>query len=124
MVGSLTTLWKRLKKTDIDKWVEFIEHPASNEMYAVHIKKGTFKDIVYFYGKVNLVEINDSLVLKYDTTVVENPRKHNIHSNKFKKLTGDILRHQLSQVDLDKAVLSTEYVSGENDIVIDEVEDS
>lgn len=120
MAAVLTNLWKRITKNDIDKWVELVEHPSLSEVFAIKIKKGTYKDVVYFYGKVNFIETNGNLVLKYETTVLENPRKHNIHSNKFKKITGDILSYYLSQSNGGNSFVDTDYLSGGNDVVLDE----
>lgn len=119
MAVGLTKLWKRLTKNEIDKWVELVEHPASNEIFAIKIKKGSYKDVVFLYGSVRFIESNEKLTLQYETTVLENPRNHNIHSNKFKKLTGDILAFYLEQTSAG-AMLDTEYIAGSKDEVIDE----
>lgn len=119
MAAGLTNLWKRLTKSEVDKWVELVEHPASNEIFAIRIKKGSYKDVVFLYGSVRFIEANGKLTLQYETTILENPRNHNVHSNKFKKLTGDILAFYLEQTSIG-AVLDTEYIAGSGDKVIDE----
>lgn len=121
MVVSLQTILTRFQKNkDFDKWVSLIEHPANPNTYAIHIKKGTFKDTVYFYGKVQLTDMGDSCRLSFETTVIENPRKHNVKSAKFTKLAGDILTYHLEQCSNGNGVIDTDYLEGANDTIIEE----
>jgi hypothetical protein len=100
--------------------VALVEHPFNPNTYSIHIKKGTFKDVVYCYGKVSFKEEGDNLRLCFETTVIENPRKHDIKSKKFTKLTGNILEYHLQQCASGNGVMDTEYVEGQDVQVIED----
>lgn len=121
MVVNLQTIMKRFRKTeDVDKWMSLVEHPSNQDSYCIHVKKGTFKGVIFYYGKVSLIEEGDTLRLKFDTTVVENPRKHNVKSQKFTKLAGTILEHHLRQCSTGEASFDAEFIVGGDDKIIEE----
>jgi hypothetical protein len=50
-----------------------------------------YKDVVYTYGKVQPVEENDKLRLKFEYNVVENPSGVETEDKNFINVIGDIL---------------------------------
>ena len=68
------------------------ENP-SNEVMGFKIEEGTYKDVIYTYGKVNFIEDeeSDKLRLKFEYDVHENPTKQNTDSSDFINVIGDIL---------------------------------
>ena len=50
----------------------YMENPKS-DLTGFRITDGVYKDVVYTYGKVQPVEENDKLRLKFEYNVVENP---------------------------------------------------
>ena len=85
-------------KEDID-WSYSI---PKDEGSTVHIKilKGTFKDVVYQYGKVGFDEQKDgSVYLKFIYNIIESstPKEELESSAEFKNHIGDILTTIISQ---------------------------
>jgi hypothetical protein len=81
-------------KIDIDKYVQFVEK-GDSELYALKIIKGTYTDVIYTYGKVEIKGSVDQPVLKFDFIINEpskGKRKKKLEKSKaFKTLIGDIL---------------------------------
>lgn len=117
MAVDLTKLWKGLKKTDsIDDIIELTEHKATEDVYALKVKKGRFKGVVFCFGEVrfSINESTDELDLKFKTFVLENPRRCDIQSNKFQKFTGDVLVYFLQQSQTGDGQITTDYVKEDN----------
>lgn len=70
---------------------EVFEDERLTAICAVRVKKGKYKDLVYFYGKVQLLPEEDTLRLKFETFVLDNPRKHDTNTQRFKMFSGDVL---------------------------------
>ena len=68
------------------------ENPT-NELTGFKIEEGTYKDVIYTYGKVSWTEDkeSDKLRLKFEYNVHENPNKCNTDSGDFIDVIGDIL---------------------------------
>ena len=68
------------------------ENPTS-ELTGFKIEDGTYKDVIYTYGKVSPIEDkeSDKLRLKFEYNVHENPTKQNTDSGDFINVIGDIL---------------------------------
>jgi len=63
----------------------------SNELTGFKIEDGTYKDVIYTYGKVSPIEEEEKLRLKFDYNVHENPNKCDTESTDFINVMGDIL---------------------------------
>tara|TARA_Y100001973_G_C4906832_1_gene189932 strand:+ start:59 stop:367 length:309 start_codon:yes stop_codon:yes gene_type:complete len=68
------------------------ENPTS-DLTGFKIEEGTYKDVIYTYGKVTPIEDKktDKLRLKFEYNVHENPNKCNTDSGDFIDVIGDIL---------------------------------
>ena len=68
------------------------ENPTS-DLTGFKIEDGTYKDVIYTYGKVSTIEDKESvkLRLKFEYNVHENPNKCNTDSGDFISVIGDIL---------------------------------
>ena len=66
------------------------ENPQ-NQLTGFKIEEGTYKDVIYTYGKVSPIEENEKLRLKFDYNVHENPNKCDTESTDFINVIGDIL---------------------------------
>lgn len=66
------------------------ENPQ-NQLTGFKIEEGTYKDVIYTYGKVSPIEENEKLRLKFDYNVHENPNKCDTESSDFVNVMGDIL---------------------------------
>jgi len=66
------------------------ENPQ-NQLTGFKIEEGTYKDVIYTYGKVSPIEENEKLRLKFDYNVHENPNKCDTESTDFINVMGDIL---------------------------------
>ena len=68
------------------------ENPTS-DLTGFKIEDGTYKDVIYTYGKVSPIEDkeSDKLRLKFEYNVHENPNKCNTDSGDFIGVIGDIL---------------------------------
>jgi len=62
-----------------------------NELTGFKIEEGTYKDVIYTYGKVSPIEENEKLRLKFEYNVHENPNKCDTESSDFVNVMGDIL---------------------------------
>ena len=76
------------------------ENP-SNELTGFKIEDGTYKDVIYTYGKVTPIEDknSDKLRLKFEYNVHENPNKCNTDSGDFINVIGDILAIEVEKED-------------------------
>jgi len=68
----------------------YMENPKS-DLTGFRITDGVYKDVVYTYGKVQPVEENDKLRLKFEYNVVENPSGVDTEDKNFINVIGDIL---------------------------------
>ena len=66
------------------------ENPK-NQLTGFKIEEGTYKDVIYTYGKVSPIEENEKLRLKFEYNVHENPNKCDTDSSDFINVMGDIL---------------------------------
>jgi len=66
------------------------ENPQ-NQLTGFKIEEGTYKDVIYTYGKVSPIEENEKLRLKFEYNVHENPNKCDTDSSDFINVMGDIL---------------------------------
>lgn len=66
------------------------ENPQ-NQLTGFKIEEGTYKDVIYTYGKVSPIEENEKLRLKFEYNVHENPNKCDTESTDFINVMGDIL---------------------------------
>ena len=62
-----------------------------NQLTGFKIEEGTYKDVIYTYGKVSPIEENEKLRLKFNYNVHENPNKCDTDSSDFINVMGDIL---------------------------------
>ena len=63
----------------------------SNELTGFKIEDGTYKDVIYTYGKVSPIEESEKLRLKFVYNIHENPNKCNTDNGDFINVIGDIL---------------------------------
>lgn len=78
----------------IKRMYELVERDTElGPFHAVHIKKGDYKGLVYYYGAMRFQEVPelDTLKLKFTFDVIENPKQFNTASPFFEQLAGDIL---------------------------------
>lgn len=81
---------------------KFVER-AESELYSIKVLQGDYSDIVYTYGKVQIIEDkeNDRARLKFDFKIEDVPENHNkddlMEDIKFKNEIGDILSDILSE---------------------------
>lgn len=68
----------------------YMENPKS-DLTGFRITDGVYKDVVYTYGKVQPVEENDKLRLKFEYNIVENPSGVDTEDKNFINVIGDIL---------------------------------
>jgi len=70
-------------------------------MTGFKIEDGTYKDVIYTYGKVTPIEDknSDKLRLKFEYNVHENPNKCNTDSGDFINVIGDILAIEVEKED-------------------------
>ena len=66
------------------------ENPK-NQLTGFKIEEGTYKDVIYTYGKVSPIEEEEKLRLKFEYNVHENPNKCDTDSSDFINVIGDIL---------------------------------
>jgi hypothetical protein len=88
--------------SNLDNMISFVERPDS-ELYSVKIKVGTYKDVIYTYGKVNIAEdeANDRLKVSFDYRIEEVPKHTNKKklekSEEFKNYIGNILTNLIEE---------------------------
>jgi hypothetical protein len=75
----------------------FVENDFSDDSWHVKINKGTYKDIVYKYGKIQIKENQDEATLGFQYSIIDLPEhfdKEELNSNvDFMDTLGDILSH-------------------------------
>tara|TARA_B100000963_G_scaffold130910_1_gene114184 strand:- start:1700 stop:1990 length:291 start_codon:yes stop_codon:yes gene_type:complete len=78
----------------------YVENP-NMDMTGFKIEDGTYKDVIYTYGKVTPIEDknSDKLRLKFEYNVHENPNKCNTDSGDFINVIGDILAIEVEKED-------------------------
>ena len=87
---------------NLDDIVQFVERPTS-DFYSLRIIDGPYRDVIYTYGKVQVVEDkeNDTARLKFDFKLDEVPEhidKENLEiDGTFKNFMGDILVELLEE---------------------------
>jgi len=74
----------------------YMENPKS-DLTGFRIIDGVYKDVVYTYGKVQPVEENDKLRLKFEYNVVENPSGVETEDKNFINVIGDILTKEVEK---------------------------
>ena len=74
----------------------YMENPKS-DLTGFRITDGVYKDVVYTYGKVQPVEENDKLRLKFEYNVVENPSGVETEDKNFINVIGDILTKEVEK---------------------------
>jgi len=85
---------------DIGKTIQFVENDQS-ELYALKVKEGKYKDVIYTYGKVKVSEDpeNDQAKLTFDFKLESWPpkfkKKKLEKSTDFKNFMGDVLSQLL-----------------------------
>lgn len=100
------------RKRKIEKEYTFVEKETElGEQYAIKLKKGKFRDVVYSYGMVKLVEEDEGgLRLRFSYTVYSNPHGRDTDSEKFTNIIGQILEHLI-----DKEGDKIDYISQEEE---------
>ena len=78
----------------------YVENP-NMDMTGFKIEDGTYKDVIYTYGKVTPIEDknSDKLRLKFEYNVHENPNRCNTDSGDFINVIGDILAIEVEKED-------------------------
>ena len=66
------------------------ENPQS-DLTGFKIEEGTYKDVIWTYGKVQPIEESEKLRLKFEYNVHENPNEVDTNSESFINVMGDIL---------------------------------
>ena len=66
------------------------ENPK-NQLTGFKIEEGTYKNVIYTYGKVSPIEEDEKLRLKFEYNVHENPNECDTDSSDFINVMGDIL---------------------------------
>ena len=74
----------------------YMENPKS-DLTGFRITDGVYKDVVYTYGKVQPVEENYKLRLKFEYNVVENPSGVETEDKNFINVIGDILTKEVEK---------------------------
>ena len=74
----------------------YMENPKS-DLTGFRITDGVYKDVVYTYGKVQPVEENDKLRLKFEYNIVENPSGVDTEDKNFINVIGDILTKEVEK---------------------------
>ena len=87
---------------NLDEEIVFVEK-AEHDLYSIKILKGEFADVIYTYGKVQVVE-NDELdeaTLKFNFIIHNVPDRYTIekleNSSKFKNYIGDVLAELIEE---------------------------
>jgi hypothetical protein len=66
------------------------------KVFAVSVKRGKYKGVLYYYGAVRFVEENDSLRLVYTYDIIRNPLKEDLRkSDDFSQYVGKKLNYIL-----------------------------
>jgi len=87
---------------NLDDIIQFVENEGQ-DLYALKVIDGPFKDVIYTYGKVSIHEdeANDQLNIKFDFVLNDVPKnldKAELEkSEEFKNFMGDILSELLEE---------------------------
>lgn len=75
----------------------FVENDFSDDSWHVKINEGTYKDIVYKYGKIQIKEGGDEATLGFQYSIVDLPEHFDVEDLNcnvdFMDTLGDILSH-------------------------------
>ena len=86
---------KKMKRTS-DSY-SFVENDFSDDSWHVKINEGDYKDVVYKYGKIQVIEKGEEATLSFQFKVVDLPEHLNeeeLNSDvEFMNNLGDILSH-------------------------------
>ena len=86
---------KKMKQTS-DSY-SFVENDFSDDSWHVKINEGDYKDVVYKYGKIQVIEKGEEATLSFQFKVVDLPEHLNeeeLNSDvEFMNNLGDILSH-------------------------------
>ena len=74
----------------------YVDNPRYSHSGIV-IEDGEYKDVIYLYGKVQLIEENEHLRLKFDYQVLRNPNNVDTDCEAFRSTIGDILTENLEK---------------------------
>ena len=74
----------------------YVEHPKFEQM-GFRIADGKYENVIYTYGKVKPIEENESLRLKFEYDIHENPNDVDTDSDEFIKAIGDILTTEIAK---------------------------
>lgn len=74
-------------------WYRLTEDTSSIDTTVIEITVDPYKDVLYYYQKVSLSEVNNSAKLSFTYNILECPDGVDIHNNveDFETLLGDIL---------------------------------
>ena len=72
------------------------ENPQS-DLTGFKIEEGTYKDVIWTYGKVQPIEESEKLRLKFEYNVHENPNECNTDNEDFINIIGDILAKEVEK---------------------------
>lgn len=79
------------------KSYSFVENATVNDEWHVKINEGTFKDVVYKYGKIQVKEKDEEAVLSFQFKVIDLPEHLDEEelncSVDFMDILGDVLTH-------------------------------
>lgn len=86
----------KLQKIQDDHY-EIIDNGEEN-FHHIHLKESSpFPEVVYQYGKVQLLEENDSLRVKFEFEIFKNPRLLHL-GDEFTEYVGHILMTNLEEL--------------------------
>ena len=74
----------------------YIDNPRYSQS-GIRIDEGEYKDVIYLYGKVQFIEENEHLRLKFDYQVLRNPNNVDTDCEAFRSTIGDILTENLEK---------------------------
>lgn len=69
---------------------------GTENFHRIKLTKKPYKDIVFQFGSVQLIEENECLRMKFEYEVFENPNKANTENRAFNDYIGRILSSNLS----------------------------
>ena len=87
----------------------YVDNPRYSHS-GIIIEDGEYKDVIYLYGKVQFIEENEHLRLKFDYQVLRNPNNVDTESENFRNIIGDILTENVEKE------VNDERKNRENDI--------
>jgi len=77
---------------------EFIDRGEENFHHIKLVDKSPYKDVVFQFGEVKLLEEDGALRVKFEYEVFENPRFLDTKSDKFVNYIGEILITNLEEL--------------------------